>query len=71
MTFIFMLHSCTAQQTLDDVTQGVESDDPKDEFGKILGRFPAEFRVSLESSDPAYITQKRVLDKNAQGRIFA
>jgi len=61
--------ACTAQQTLDDVTHGVGSDDAKDEFGKILGRFPAEFRVSLESSDPAFITQKRVLDKNAQGRI--
>ncbi len=61
--------ACTAQQTLDDVTQGVGSEDAKDEFGKILGRFPAEFRVSLESSDPAYITQKRVLDKNATGRV--
>jgi len=61
--------ACTAQQTLDDVTQGVGSDDAKDEFGKILGRFPAEFRVSLESSDPAYITQKRILDKNAAGRV--
>ena len=61
--------ACTAQQTLDDVTQGVGSEDAKDEFGKILGRFPAEFRVSLESSDPAYITQKRILDKNATGRV--
>ena len=58
----------TAQQTLDNVTHGVGSDDPQDEFGKILGRFPNEFRISLESSDPAYITQKRVLDKNAIGR---
>ncbi|MBW8331141.1 MAG: BREX system P-loop protein BrxC [Prolixibacteraceae bacterium] len=57
----------TAQQTLDNVTHGVGSNDPQDEFGKILGRFPNEFRISLESSDPAYITQKRVLDKNATG----
>jgi len=58
----------TAQQSLDNVTHGVGSDDPQDEFGKILGRFPNEFRISLESSDPAFITQKRVLDKNATGR---
>lgn len=58
----------TAQQTLDSISHGVGSDDPQDEFGKILGRFPNEFRISLESSDPAYITQKRVLDKNATGR---
>ena len=58
----------TAQQTLENVTHGVGSNDPQDEFGKILGRFPNEFRISLESSDPAYITQKRVLDKNAIGR---
>ena len=58
----------TAQQTLDSVTHGVGSNDPQDEFGKILGRFPNEFRISLESSDPAFITQKRVLDKNAIGR---
>ncbi|HZL11858.1 MAG TPA: BREX system P-loop protein BrxC [Prolixibacteraceae bacterium] len=58
----------TAQQTLDNVTHGVGSNDPQDEFGKILGRFPNEFRISLESSDPAYITQKRVLEKNAIGR---
>jgi hypothetical protein len=58
----------TAQQTLDHVTHGVGSNDPQDEFGKILGRFPNEFRISLESSDPTYITQKRVLDKNGIGR---
>ena len=52
--------ACTAQQTLDDVTQGVGSEDAKDEFGKILGRFPAEFRVSLESSDPARSEERRV-----------
>ena len=59
----------TAQQTLDNVAHGVGSNDPQDEFGKILGRFPNEFRISLESSDPAYITQKRVLDKGALGRV--
>ena len=61
--------ACTAQQTIEDLAQGVGSNDIQDEFGKILGRFPSEFRVSLESSDPAYITKKRVLDKNGEGRI--
>ena len=61
--------ACTAQQTIEELAHGVGSSDIQDEFGKILGRFPAEFRVSLESSDPAYITKKRVLDKNGEGRI--
>jgi len=57
--------ACTAQQDLGEVVHGVESKDHKDEFGKILGRF--DTRISLESNDPTYITQKRVLDKNAGG----
>lgn len=61
--------ACTAQQTIEELAHGVGTDDIQDEFGKILGRFPSEFRVSLESSDPAYITKKRILDKNGEGRI--
>ncbi|MEO6670171.1 MAG: BREX system P-loop protein BrxC, partial [Ferruginibacter sp.] len=57
--------ACTAQQDLAEVVQGVDSADHRDEFGKILGRF--DTRISLESNDPTYITQKRVLDKNAKG----
>ena len=57
--------ACTAQQDLAEVVQGADSVDHRDEFGKILGRF--DTRISLESNDPTYITQKRVLDKNAQG----
>ena len=37
----------------------------QDEFGKILGRF--DTRISLQSNDASFITQKRVLDKNSQG----
>lgn len=59
--------TCTAQQTLDDVVQNMDSADRNDEFGKILGRFTIQNRISLESSNPTYITQKRVLDKNALG----
>lgn len=57
--------ACTAQQTLEDVSSGTGTGDFRDEFGKILGRF--DTRISLESNDAAYITQKRVLDKSAKG----
>lgn len=58
--------ACTAQQTLDEVGTGVDGmQDLQDEFGKILGRF--DTRISLQSNDASYITQKRVLDKNSTG----
>ncbi len=58
--------ACTAQQTLDEVSQSAEGAmDVEDEFGKILGRF--DTRISLQSNDAAYITQKRVLEKNSAG----
>jgi len=60
--------ACTAQQSLVSLVEEVETGDVKDEFGKILGRFdPEHNRFSLESTDAAYITQKRVLEKNAKG----
>lgn len=58
--------ACTAQQTLEEVSMGLEGvEDIKDEFGKILGRF--DTRISLQSNDASYITQKRILDKNSRG----
>lgn len=58
--------ACTAQQTLDEVSIGADGvTDVQDEFGKILGRF--DTRISLQSNDAAYITQRRVLDKNSKG----
>ncbi len=58
--------ACTAQQTLDEVSLGVDGvTNVQDEFGKILGRF--DTRISLQSNDASYITQRRVLDKNSQG----
>ena len=58
--------ACTAQQTLDEVSFGADGvQDVQDEFGKILGRF--DTRISLQSSDASYITQRRVLDKNSTG----
>ena len=58
--------ACTAQQTLDEVSFGADGvQDVQDEFGKILGRF--DTRISLQSNDASYITQRRVLDKNSNG----
>lgn len=58
--------ACTAQQTLDEVSLGTNGlTDLQDEFGKILGRF--DTRISLQSNDASYITQRRVLDKNSDG----
>ncbi|WP_100629834.1 BREX system P-loop protein BrxC [Algoriphagus formosus] len=58
--------ACTAQQTLEEVSESIDGvEDTKDEFGKILGRF--DTRISLQSNDASYITQKRILDKNAKG----
>lgn len=55
--------ACTAQQTIESVTyeSGIYSTD--EAYGKIMGRF--ETRASLESTDPAYITQKRILEKTS------
>lgn len=58
--------ACTAQQTLDEVSFGADGvQDVQEEFGKILGRF--DTRISLQSNDASYITQRRVLDKNSNG----
>ncbi len=61
--------ACTAQQTLDEVSIGADGvTDVQDEFGKILGRF--DTRISLQSNDASYITQRRVLDKNSKGTEY-
>ncbi len=57
--------ACTAQQTVESVAAETGVTTTDDAYGKIMGRF--ETRVSLESTDPAYITQKRILDKNSTG----
>lgn len=59
--------ACTAQQLIQDVISDSGFDEKSDDYGKILGRF--ETRISLDSTDPSYITQKRVLDKNSNGLI--
>ena len=56
--------ACTAQQTIDSLADDLNIQKTSDEYGKIMGRF--ETRVSLESTDPAYITKKRILDKKPE-----
>lgn len=54
---------CTAQQDLQSLVDNTGND--LQAFGKILGRF--ETKISLDSQDAAFITKKRVLDKNSNG----
>lgn len=54
---------CTAQQDLSNLVNGNEG--RNEDFGKIMGRF--ETMISLDSQDTRYITQKRLLEKNAEG----
>jgi hypothetical protein len=54
----------TAQQTLDHVVELISNSNTivdADAVGKILGRF--EVRISLDSHEASFITQRRVLDK--------
>ena len=55
--------ACTAQQDLANLINNADSN--TEDFGKILGRFDTQ--ISLQSQDAAYITKKRVLDKNSNG----
>lgn len=58
--------ACTAQQSLDEVSFGIDGvQNVQNEFGKILGRF--DTRISLQSNDASYITQRRVLEKSSEG----
>ncbi|WP_313262701.1 BREX system P-loop protein BrxC [Sphingobacterium multivorum] len=54
---------CTAQQDLRNLINNTEK--KSEDFGKIMGRF--ETMISLDSQDVAYITQKRILEKNEEG----
>ena len=54
---------CTAQQDLSSLVN--RNKGKEDGFGKIMGRF--ETMISLDSQDTKYITQKRLLEKNAEG----
>ena len=56
---------CTAQQDLGNIIEKTE--DKKENFGKILGRF--DTRISLESQDAAQITKIRLLDKTPDAKV--
>ncbi len=57
--------TCTAQQDLSQLMDNMQIKKTSEDYGKIMGRF--EVRVSLKGSQTEYITQKRLLDKNAEG----
>ena len=59
--------ACTAQQTIDEVIKNTGISDTAELYGKIMGRF--ETRVSMESTDPAFITQKRILEKKPTAEL--
>lgn len=56
--------ACTAQQDLTDIVSGCNLSQAEEDYGKIMGRF--EVKVSLKSTTPEFITQRRILSKNAQ-----
>lgn len=56
---------CTAQQDLTEILSACNISSTTEDYGKIMGRF--EVKVSLEGTQPEYITQKRILEKNGTG----
>lgn len=55
--------ACTAQQDLSELLHNFQMSHTAEDYGHILGRF--EVKVSLKGTQPEYITQKRILDKNS------
>ncbi len=58
--------ACTAQQDQSEVIEECNLTEATDNTGKILGRF--EVQVSLKGTQPEYITQKRILDKDERAK---
>lgn len=56
--------ACTAQQDLTEIVSACNIDATSEDYGKIMGRF--EVKVSLKSTTPEFITQRRILSKNTQ-----
>ena len=56
---------CTAQQDLTEILTACNISSTTEDYGKIMGRF--EVKVSLAVTQPEYITQKRILEKNGVG----
>lgn len=57
--------ACTAQQDLSQILAESQFHKADEDYGKIMGRF--EIKVSLKSTTPELITQRRVLSKNNSG----
>ena len=60
--------ACTAQQDLSEVIESSDINKTSDDYGKIMGRF--EVRASLQSTNPEFITQKRILEKKGDMEIM-
>ena len=60
--------ACTAQQDLSEVIESSDINKTSDDYGKIMGRF--EVRASLQSTNPEFITQKRILEKKGDVEIM-
>lgn len=58
---------CTAQQDLSELLGDCQIGTTNEDYGKIMGRF--EVKISLKGTQPEYITQKRILDKNGNAEI--
>ena len=56
--------ACTAQQDLSEIVDSCKISQTSDDYGKIMGRF--EVRMALKGATAEFITQKRVLEKNAK-----
>ena len=59
--------ACTAQQDLSELVGACNIVKGSEDYGKIMGRF--EVRASLKSTQPEYITQKRILDKKGTAMV--
>lgn len=56
--------TCTAQQDLSEMAALLQINATSEDYGKIMGRF--EVKVSLQSTTPEFITQRRILSKRAE-----
>lgn len=59
--------ACTAQQDLSEIVDSCHINKTSDDYGKIMGRF--QVQVSLKGTSTEYITQRRILEKNADAAL--
>ncbi len=59
--------ACSAQQELTEILDNCQINKQNPQYGQITGRFPV--KVSLKSTKLEYITQQRILEKDANAQI--